>query len=454
MAGIDLIHGVRADRPALLDDAGGDWVTYGQLADLARRWATRMSGPRGLVFLHPTNDVASVAALIGAFSAGHAVALFDPSLPPATRADLQELYHPRWTVEPRFDSVRVCGDRMDLNPDLAVLMSTSGSTGSAKLVRLAATSILANASAIGDVLDIGDTDVAVGHLPLHYSYGLSVLTSHLVRGARVRLTAMGLTDKRFWPAVREADVTHMPGVPFHHQLMIRLGLDRLRLDHLRTLTQAGGRLEPELRRRAHQFMHDTGGRFYVMYGQTEASPRMTTLQHADFPAAPDSVGTALPGCRIEIRDPDSTGHGEVVFSGPNVMLGYAHSAADLARADDLGGRLHTGDVGMLDDAGRLTLSGRVSRVRKLFGVRVNVDEVEAAVTSFGPGAVTLTGDRLTIHAVRTGRQADDEQFGRAVLAGLERQFAIPANRYALRFIDELPRTRRGKIDYQALEALS
>ena len=180
-------------------------------------------------------------------------------------------------------------------------------------MRLTLAAMKINAAAIGEVLKISSEDVAAGYLPLHYSYGMSVLTSHLARGARIRLTDMRLTDRAFWPAMREAAITHMPGVPFHYQIMLKLGLKRLNLPSLRVLTQAGGALDPELRQEVRDFIQATGGRFFVLYGQTEAAPRMTTLQHEDFPAAPRSVGTALPGCRIEIRDPDANGYGEVVF---------------------------------------------------------------------------------------------------------------------------------------------
>ena len=451
MTGFGLIEDVPADRPALADDAHGDWLSYGDLAALVRLWAGRVEGPRALAVIYPRNDTVSVAAILGALSAGHAVALFDPNLPAPARARLGAAYRPGWTIEPTLDSVVGSPDRVTLHQDLAVLLSTSGSTGSAKLVRLSGPAMLANASAIAEVLDIGADDVAAGHLPLHYSYGLSVLTSHLARGARIRLTGMGLTDKAFWPAIREAHVTHMPGVPFHYQVMLKLGLQRLRLPSLRTLTQAGGSLELELRWQAYRFMQESGGHFCVMYGQTEAAPRMTTLAHADFPAASGSVGTALPDCRIEIHDPDAGGCGEVVFHGPNVMLGYAESHADLARGDDLSGCLHTGDIGVLDDDGRLTLRGRIGRIRKLFGLRINLDEVEAAAADFGHSAVTLASDMLTIHTVSTGDAEADDELRATMRAGLRQRFTLPVNSYDVRFVATLPRNERGKVDYTALQ---
>ena len=451
MAALPFIDGVAPERPALVDDAGDGWLSYGELVELAQDWAFRMAGPRGLMLLYARNDRSSVGAMIGALSAGHAVALFDPNLPEVARARLEATYRPTWVVGPEPGLLAHPGGRGRLHPELALLLSTSGSTGSAKLVRLTLGAMQANAAAIGEVLQIGGEDVAAGHLPLHYSYGLSVLTSHLARGARIRLTDMRLTDRAFWPAMREAAITHMPGVPFHHQIMLKLGLRRLNLPSLRTLTQAGGALDSELRQQLYDFMQATGGRFFVLYGQTEAAPRMTTLQHTDFPAAPRSVGAALPGCRIEIRDPDPNGHGEVVFFGPNVMLGYAQSRDDLACGDEMGGRLPTGDIGVLDDMRRLTLMGRVKRVGKLYGLRINLDEVEMLSNSVAATAITQTGDALTVHIVTTGDPAADEALKQAILARLQDNFTVPPTSYRFNFAPAIPRTERGKIDYSALE---
>jgi long-chain acyl-CoA synthetase len=448
---LPFVGGVPPDRLAIRDDSRG-WLNYGELFELAQGQAAKLAGTRRLVFLYARNDVETVAALLGALSAGHALALFDPELPANVRAHLEETYDPSWVIgpEPGEVSQRGC-DGAPLHPDLSILLSTSGTTGSAKLVRLTLGAVVSNAAGIAHVLNIQPNDVAAGYLPLHYSYGLSVLTSHLAIGARIRLTNAGLTDRTFWAAMRDAGVTHLPGVPFHYQIMLKLGLKRLNLPHLKTLTQAGGAMDSVLRAQAHDFMQATGGRFFVLYGQTEAAPRMTTLQHQDFLEAPKSVGTALPDCRIEILDPDQDGRGEVVFFGPNVMMGYAVNGRDLAEGDAMRGRLPTGDIGFLDAAGRLTLTGRAKRMGKVFGLRINLDEVETLVNGVAPSAVTQTGDALTIHVVSTGDQAKDETLVDTMWSRLLDQFTAPQSAYQFRFVADLPRTERGKTNYAALE---
>jgi long-chain acyl-CoA synthetase len=453
LARIPLLPSAFGPEPALQDDKG-TCVSYDELRLLSERWADHLAGPRGLVFLYIRNDVASVAALLGALAAGHAVSLCDPNLPAEQRACLETCYQPDWLLEPGCPQIirgPLNSDPVAMDPALALLVSTSGSTGSPKLVRLTLAAIEANAAGIADVLSIKPDDVAAGHLPLHYSYGLSVLTSHLCRGARVFLTDRSLMHREFWPSLRDARVTHFPGVPFHYVMMAKLGFARLKLGSLRTMTQAGGSLNVIMRRQAHAFMSERGGAFYVLYGQTEAAPRMATLQHNDFPLAEDSVGTALPGCRFEIFEPDENDTGEVVFYGANVMLGYAEARQDLALGDALKGRLQTGDIGRLDGSGRLYLTGRIKRFGKIYGLRVNLDELELEASTIVPSAAVQFGEGLILFIEGCGDETGDAEQSRRILDHLISRFTIPRASYEIRIIEEIPLTPRGKVDYAALE---
>lgn len=446
------------ERRALLDDTSEHWLSYAELVAQAEAWQNQLEQEKSLVFLYLRNSSACVAAFLGALAASHAVALLDADLPPASKATLEDIYAPDCILlgeEAECTVVHQSTPTRPLHPDLAVLLSTSGSTGGPKFVRLTLENMLSNARAIAQVLNIKSEDVAGAHLQLHYSYGLSVLTSHLVQGASVALTQRSFMDRAFWPFMRSAQVSHFPGVPFHFDMMRRLGFTRLDLKNLRCLTQAGGHMVRSAREQAHAYMSEQGGTFHVMYGQTEAAPRITTLAHNDFLTHADTVGPALPGGRLSIRNEDGqelpTGQeGLVYYNGANVMMGYAQGRSDLALGDVQGDELATGDIGHLDDAGRLTITGRAKRFGKIYGLRVNLDEIEALVrTHWSEAAVIQKGDQVKVYLAP---EANADMVLTLKGAFAER-FTLPATSYKFLTLDSIPHTERGKPDYRALEAL-
>jgi acyl-CoA synthetase (AMP-forming)/AMP-acid ligase II len=323
-----------------------------------------------------------------------------------------------------------------------VLLPTSGSTGSPKYARISRAALVASATGIADVLALGPGERGLANLPLHYSYGLSVLVSHLVGGGAVVLTGHSAIRPEHWDVVRDQRVTSLPGVPYSYQLYDRVGVLDLALPHLRSMTQAGGRLDADTVRRYHAGLAAAGRRFHVMYGQTEATSRMSVLDPDDLPEHAGAVGRPVPGGSFRIDDLGD-GVGEVVYSGPNVMLGYAHGRADLARPDELGGVLATGDVGRLDGDGRLWLTGRLKRIVKLYGERVSLDDIEQLARPWGPAVAAETGpDRLAVYV------EGDVPEGAA--RTLERRLGVPPRTVEVVGVDELPRTASGKVDYARL----
>jgi acyl-coenzyme A synthetase/AMP-(fatty) acid ligase len=269
-----------------------------------------------------------------------------------------------------------------------------------------------------------------------------VLHSHLLRGATVVLERGGILQRDFWAAVGTYGVTSLAAVPYQYEMLRRLRFDPAGHPTLRTLTQAGGRLRPELVEDFARRMTAVGGRLFVMYGQTEATARMAVLPPERLADKLGSAGLPIPGGSFSIAD------GEVVYTGPNTMMGYAESAADLARGDDLGGVLHTGDLGRLDDEGFLFLTGRLKRIGKVFGVRVNLDDVERTLAAHGPVAAVAGDDRL--HVFVEGLPDGSTQVVRKELASWLDTHSTGVD---VRGIEALPLLPTGKIDYRSLEAL-
>ncbi|MBO0839650.1 MAG: AMP-binding protein, partial [Sciscionella sp.] len=299
-------------------------------------------------------------------------------------------------------------------------------------------------------------EVAPTCLPLHYSYGMSVLNSHLLRGASVVIEGSGMLGRGFWTAVRQHKITSLAGVPYHYEMLRRLRFDPARYPSLRTLTQAGGRLRPELVAHFNEAMRAVGGRMFVMYGQTEAAPRMATLPAERLADKLGSVGPALPGGKFSIRDDagvettDAQVTGEVIYRGPNVMMGYAESETELAFGDETGGTLSTGDIGHLDEDGYLYLTGRLKRIGKIFGNRVNLDDVELLARSTGSDIAAVAAvpadDKVVLYL-----EGAPERLCRCVASTLSERLHLNATGFDVRSIDALPLLANGKLDYPTLE---
>jgi acyl-CoA synthetase (AMP-forming)/AMP-acid ligase II len=398
----------------VIDAATGETLTEDKIEAAAAELAAE---PGGVVFHPIETTVASIARYLAALRLGRPVVLLDPE---SDHSDLVE----------RFSTT-------DVHPDLAILLTTSGSTGNPKLVRLSRGAVEANAGQIAEVLGITGDDVAITTLPLFYSYGMSVLNSHLLRGATIVLERTGIMQRDFWNAAIEHGATSMAFVPSQYEMLRRLRFDPAKYPSLRSLTQAGGRLRTDLVTDFAQRMSTVGGKLYVMYGQTEAAPRMATLPPERLDEKLGSVGLALPGSSFAIEDD------EVVFRGPNVMMGYADTAADLAKGDEQGGVLRTGDLGRLDDEGFLFITGRIKRMGKVFGVRINLDDVEKNF----PVAAVAGDDKLEVFAEGV---SDDE--ARGLRTKIAEWLGTHFTGVNVRSVDALPLLPNGKTDYRALES--
>jgi acyl-CoA synthetase (AMP-forming)/AMP-acid ligase II len=409
----------------------GTEITYRELENRVSTVVRKLGPVRRLVLLATANDVGSLITYLAALRGGHPVLL-------AAGGQVEELtkaYDPDVVINDGWDERRQ-GTAHELHPDLAVLLSTSGSTGSPKLVRLSADNLRANAAAIAEYLDIRATDRAITSLPMHYCYGLSVINSNLSRGASVVLTDRSVVDPEFWTLVREHHVTSLHGVPHTFDLLEATGFDQMNLPSLRYVTQAGGRMDPSQVVRFAALGEAKGWRFFVMYGQTEATARMAYLAPELAREHPTAIGVPIPGGQFDIAD-DS----ELIYRGPNVMLGYAHSPADLALGRTVD-HLKTGDLARRTPEGLYELIGRKSRFLKLFGLRVDLDQVERVLAAARIEAACAGTDDALVIAVR-GKARRARELARS-------RFGLPAGSIRIVRVREFPRLPNGKIDYQAI----
>lgn len=452
---------------AIFSEESGPALSYAELGrwvEQDRAWLRRLRRP-ALAFQFCPNGAAMVAAYLACLAEGVPLGLGEPA--GSARERLVASYRPTALILPAEELAPAGYERLgeladggitlwqtpsaypvEPHEELALLLATSGSTGDAKLVRLSRRNLEANARAIGEYLGLGPGETAIQSLPLHYSYGLSVLNSHLVAGGAIALTRHSFMRPEFWRVVDGRKCTSFSGVPYMYETLHRLRWTPVRHPVLRTLTQAGGALRPDLVEHFHREASRTGGRFFVMYGQTEATARIAYLPPESLPGKVGSVGIAIPAGELWMEPTaEEPGLQQLYYRGANVMLGYATQPSDLTRGDDLGGVLATGDLAERDADGFFRITGRLARFAKLFGKRIDLGGIEAEVERTFPvlAAARDGGDHLEVFLQATATADSD-----AVKAHLVALLGVPLPAVRTTLLERLPLTASGKKDYKKL----
>ncbi|MBK9071865.1 MAG: AMP-binding protein [Myxococcales bacterium] len=453
----------RVHAAALIDSARGIAVSHGELDALVVARAAQLHAHGGLLLLVGAGSVDAIAWYLAALDARVPVILADAT--PHAVGNLVGAYAPTMVAagpgmnatlgEAGYRAATARGDEAltlwvgadgtadaAIAPALAVMLQTSGSTGNPKLVRLSPQNLASNALAIAAYLGLDANERSVQALPMQYSYGLSLLHSHLVVAATSVLPAHSFLRAEFWGEMQAHAVTSFAGVPFMYEALLRVRWSPTKTASLRTLTQAGGRLAPEFVAKLHAGMEASGGRVFVMYGQTEATARMAYVPPDRLLGKPGSIGVAIPGGTLTIVD------SELEYRGPGVMLGYASGRADLALGDVCEGVLATGDLGHVDDDGFFYVTARKSRFAKLFGKRVSLDDVEVIAEAQARAAVAAVEHNGKL------RLAVEDDAGEVALGDLCQavcqHLGVAASAVDAIAMPVLPRNARGKKDYAAL----
>lgn len=458
---------VHSSRTALIDETGVR-MTYAELDAESRALADAV-GHRCLVFALCRNEPGSVLGYTAFLNYGIVPAMVNSHLDAALLGNLLETYRPEYLWVPADQAEQfpgtekafeargyvllktAYGEPYPLYEELALLITTSGSTGSPKLVRQSYTNILENAKSIAGYLKLDETERPITTLPMNYVYGLSIINSHFLVGATMLLTDKGLMQKEFWSFFREAEATSFGGVPYTYEMLDKLRFFRMNLPSLRTVTQAGGKITPELHEKFAAWAAETGRNFVVMYGAAEATSRMGYLPPEKAVEKKGSMGIPIPGGKFtlmgedgrEITEPFTTG--ELVYEGKNVTLGYAEHGEDLIRGDERHGRLETGDMAQFDADGFYYIVGRKKRFLKIYGNRVNLDEIDRMIREAFSVEAAAAGkdDHLFIFVT-------DEKAAEPV-----REFVIGKTKlnpaaFRVKVLDAIPRNDAGKTLYSEL----
>lgn len=445
----------------------GTSVSYRELHDLSSSFAGHIDR-RGLVLCLCRNTISSVLGYVACISGDFPVILIGAEKDKGSVDEIIEQYSPEYIWAPN-DLSSVCHGRVlfsyeeyslheynvdqspvFLHPSLSLCLSTSGSTGSPKMVRLSKENLLSNAKSIVDYLGLTSTERPLLSLPMHYSYGLSILNSHLLVGATILLTGKTINQAEFWTFLTEQHASSFSGVPYIYEMMVRFRFLKKEYPDLKTFTQAGGKLSPDLVRSMASYSASRGKRFIVMYGQTEASPRMSYLPFEKASDKPGSIGIAVPGGQIVLIDDDGeiinedNVVGEIVYSGPNVCMGYASNRSDLSLGDANNHCLKTGDMAYRDSDGYFFITGRKKRFVKIWGNRCSLDELEKMAAAIAPECACVGRDDLVTFAITDSSVSDK------LLGYVSRQTGLNIKAFCVKILKKIPRTDSGKIDYSQI----
>lgn len=441
-------------------------LSYEALAQAVQQFAAEIAGQAGfnlaspqrqLIFLLASNRASSLIAYLACLQHNHVLMLLDENTPQPQLDRLVQAYQPNFIVSEQH-LTHCHRNKIQLDESLALLLSTSGSTGSPKQVALSKTNLHSNAQSICDYLPIEANHITLTTLPMHYSYGLSVINSHLLQGACLFLNEASVVDRAFWQTLQTERVSSVAGVPYVWEMLLRLGFTKKELPFLRYFTQAGGKLAPKRVQILQEYAQANNKAFYVMYGQTEATARMAFLAPEKLATKPDSIGRAIPGGELQLynqqgmRITEARSEGELRYIGDNVMLGYALCQSDLAQFQPQLS-LATGDLAYFDEQGDFFITGRIKRFIKIHGLRVSLDEVETLLAGNGIAALAVGEDnKLRVAATQSSLAAATKTPHECVtlLASL---LGVHHTTIRCLAVDNLLITANGKPDYVAISAL-
>lgn len=456
------------NRLAFLDDRGQS-ITYEELDKWTEKMGEFLTG-RTIAFCLCENSMGSAVGYLAFLRNRVVPVMLDRKIDKELLERLLNIYQPQYLYFPsdmkeQFPEYAEWREEYgytlakakkpvdtELNPQLGLLLTTSGSTGSPKLVRQTYENIQSNAEAIAAFLELDETERPVTTLPMNYTYGLSIINSHMQAGATVLMTDKTMMMKAFWDFMKSNRATSFGGVPFTYELLKKVRFFKMDLPDLRYMTQSGGKLSPELHREFAEWAIGHGKKYIAMYGSTEATARMSYLPVENSVEKYGSVGHAIPGGRFVLIDAqgnpiEEPGQvGELIYEGGNVTLGYAVCREDLCKGDERGGRLETGDMAKRDADGFYYIVGRKKRFLKIFGNRVNLDEIDLLVKRKFAGvdcASSGVDDKMKTYITDEGCIDEVRRY-------LSNTTHLSETAFEVVYISEIPKNEAGKVLYSKL----
>jgi len=440
------------NRPALIDAETGTCLNYVDLENLVQQKCRQLAITRQLVFIEAVNNIPWLVTYLACLRLQCTVYLLETLEDEKTQV-LIDTYRPNLIIAANQEVKVINQHPCNLHQDLLLLLSTSGSTGTPKFVKLSAHNIQSNAESIAEYLQLDTSERAYAHLKPFYSYGLSVIHSHLVVGAALILTSRSITEPEFLQQINQYQATSFAGVPYTFETLLSLKFEINQYPQLRYLTQAGGKLVAHLVVDYAKRCAAEKKRFIVMYGQTEAAPRISYLPAEYAQKYPESIGKAIPGGELFLVDEhkkivaETDKPGELAYRGPNVMMGYAISPEQLA-TDETPDCLYTGDIAYRSAENLFYIVGRTSRFVKMFGLRINLDQIQSDLKLYYSNIAVTGNDQRILIALAEEEAANSS----GLISQLAHRYHLPENCFKLSVYPKIPLLPNGKYHYKKMLA--
>ena len=454
-------------KVAIRDDSGYT-LTYHEVCDVIHKFDI-LKLSRSVVFCLCENCAGSLVGYLAFENNGQVPLLLSANMDEGLRTNLDQTYLPSYYWVPERKVKDITGEKLfsaygyvllqtdnkpyPLHEKLSMLLTTSGSTGSPKLVRHKYGNLEANAANVAKVFSWTVEENGICDLPMNYTMGLNVINSYLVIGASVLMVKANLMDPDFWSFIKENEGTSFCGVPFSYEVMRRVGFDKMDLPKLYTLAEGGGKLTDKMFKWIAAFCKNSGKRFCATFGTSETSARLAFLNPALALEKIGSIGKPIPNGEMflldEVKNEDGSATGELGYRGPNVTMGYALCREDLLKDDEFCGEYHTGDIAKRDAEGYYFIIGRKGRFLKLFGLRVSLDETERILkTQYPASDFVCTGDDKRMNIFTTSGELKDQ-----IVPFISEKTNIHNSAFKLYVIDEIPRNEYGKVKFAVLEEI-
>jgi len=450
---------------ALINDDGKQY-TYSKILNYADKISIKIKGRSTILFICK-NSIESIVGYLSFIKRGCVLILVDNKIKKNNLSNILSKFRPKYIFHPnqnKFNfkkiflfknySLSKTNLKIDykINNKLTLLISTSGTTGNSEFVRQSYKNLESNINSIVKYLNIKSNDRAITTMPMNYVYGLSIVNSHLSQGSSIMLTEKKIVDRGFWEFFKKFKATTFGGVPFIFEVLKKLKFKKMNLPSLRYITQAGGKMDEDLLSEFIEICKKRKKKFIVMYGQTEATARMSYLSWKNSKTKIGSIGKPIPEGKFFLEDKNgkiitkSNIVGELIYKGKNVCLGYAKNRFDLIKGDENKGTLKTGDLAKKDSKSFYYIIGRKKRFVKIFGHRINLEHIEEILKNKGCNCPCI-GDDKKINIYIEKNKINKNKVEKIILenTNLNKQY------FSIILINKIPRNKSGKVLYSLLD---